>query len=359
MLSLFTKSLLRKSFFFNIRHITESTNKSIDLVAKIIKQQVPLQQGLDTIKKLVEEQPKNLTCLGRYIGLLYQYKKYMELPEFMDKIKNTDPSSPLPLIFKALVNLDLNFHEEAKKMYELSQENHKRALLPIEMLYKSILLRRMRKQAEALKLIEKYLETEEGKNDYEALVEKIQMQIETNRHQDAINLVNKYLEKEPKNIQLRFYKAIALRGLNDVPNAIIEFTILIGETNDPKRKALLYIERARCRPFNELEERVADIKEAEKLAPDIGADKEILISYYMANRLDVCEQMIEKLEKKYNFEKDYGLLLIKGAVERYQHQDYKKAYEIYKKIREICPDHAKEHFDKQINVLKTKLPKDA
>ncbi len=326
------------------------------VVREIIQRGAKANASLESLKKLANDSPKDVHLQGRYVGMLYRYKMYMDMPEFMDKIKAADPESLLPLYFKALVNLDMKLLKEAQT-YATQADASKKPLKPIEMLYKAMVLSRFGRKLDALKLLNAYLASEEGKGDLEALMEKLQIELERNNYQDVLVACNDHLAKDKKNIQMRFYRGIAMRGLNELQQAIVEFTTLLEETDDDKLKALIYVERSKCRNVKDLEQQVADLNMAQTLCPQLCADKLVLIAYYTANRLDVVEEMIGKLEKKYNFKNDYVMLLIKGAVTRYQKQDYAAALPIYRRVWELAPQQAKAHFEKQVSILEMKAGK--
>jgi len=331
-----------------------STKPWQPILKQILTQQIEAQKGLDQFKELIKSNPKDTSILGRYSGLLYHYKAFMDLPEIIEQIQNAEPESLLIPYFTALVNLDLGFPDETVKIFNKMQAV-KKELKPIEMLYKALLLRRLSRPLEALKLIDTFLNTEEGKDDLEALLEKIQLHLEARQSKEALDLANKLLKDDPKNAEFRFYKAIALRGINETNIAITELTILLSDITDPKRKGLIYLERARCRPPTDLNGKLGDLDEAKKLNPNHEVDREIIISYYMGNKMEESDKLIEKLEENHNINNDYQMLLIKGSALRYIKKDYKKALEIYKRVSELAPGPLKEHFNKQIKVLEEKV----
>eukprot|EP00826_Nyctotherus_ovalis_P006950 TRINITY_DN11699_c0_g1_i2.p1 TRINITY_DN11699_c0_g1~~TRINITY_DN11699_c0_g1_i2.p1 ORF type:complete len:351 (-),score=123.57 TRINITY_DN11699_c0_g1_i2:109-1161(-) len=323
------------------------------LVKQLLTQQIEPEKGLSQFVELVKNNPKDLSLLGRCLGMHYHYRSLLNFPDLFEQVRTLDPDSLLIPYFTILVSLEVGDPATATKLFSQVQAL-KKELRPIESLYKALLLRRMLRPLEALRLIDAFLQTEEGKGDLEALLEKLQLLIEANQSKEALELANKLLKDDPRNIEFRFYKAMALRGMSKGKAAVAELTVLLSDVEDPKRKSLIYLERARCREIDDLNEKLGDLEEAKKLHPSIEIDREVLISYYMGNKLENTIPLMEELEKKHKIDNDYAMLLIKGAGMRYAKKNYKEALDIYKRVRELAPAAVKEHFDKQVKILEDK-----
>ena len=173
------------------RYISTQAWKEI-LVKVLIKETDP-KIRINQLKELVEKNPTDLTLLGRCTGLLYQSQAYMDLPDCIKRIKSIDPESPIFLYFQTMVNLDMGFPQEALKSYNMSLDI-KRELKPVEIYCKALMLRKLQRPLESLKALDTFLETEEGKDDLEALLLKIQLELEVKQFKEAFDLTNQLLK---------------------------------------------------------------------------------------------------------------------------------------------------------------------
>lgn len=323
------------------------------LVKQLLTQQIEPEKGLDQFMELVKKNPKDLSLLGRCLGMHYHYRSLLNFPDLFEQLRALDPDSLLIPYFTILVNLEIGDPGSAARQFSQVQASRKE-LKPIEKLYKALLLRRMLRPLDALVLVDAFLQSDEGRGDLEALLEKLQLLIEASQSKEALELANKLLKDDPRNIEFRFYKAMALRGIGTGDTAVTELTVLLSDVEDPKRKSLIYLERARCRAVDDLNGKLGDLEEAKKLHPSIEIDREVLISYYMGNRLENTIPLMEELEKKQKIDNDYAMLLIKAAGIRYVKKNYKEALEIYTRLRDMAPVTVKEHFNKQVKILEDK-----
>eukprot|EP00826_Nyctotherus_ovalis_P006951 TRINITY_DN11699_c0_g2_i1.p1 TRINITY_DN11699_c0_g2~~TRINITY_DN11699_c0_g2_i1.p1 ORF type:complete len:120 (+),score=22.45 TRINITY_DN11699_c0_g2_i1:29-388(+) len=65
------------------------------LVKQLLTQQIEPEKGLSQFVELVKNNPKDLSLLGRCLGMHYHYRSLLNFPDLFEQVRTLDPDSLL------------------------------------------------------------------------------------------------------------------------------------------------------------------------------------------------------------------------------------------------------------------------
>jgi len=326
------------------------------ILNKLIDEDIERVGELYEFEEIARENPENLILWARYAGLLHHHKLFADMPPVLNILDRFQPYTALSFYFRALTNIEIDIHNDNKELFKkfyIDFFNKKKD--PIIKLYEAKFFRKLGDYTKAIALLDEYIDSitnpQERGNDLEVILDQAQIFLETGDFGKAFELLDENLVKDPNSYKLNLYKVFALRGLNNNKDALSILNKLLSITTSPRRKALLHIETARSRKETELEAKLNDLEESRKLNPGIEVEREVIISYYMANKLKEAESLLENYEKSCMIGNDYPMLLIKASIFRHLKKNPGVAVYLYGRLLSLAPDTQKDYFKKQIKKM--------
>jgi tetratricopeptide (TPR) repeat protein len=307
----------------------------------------------ETAKALKEiiETTNDITKLGQYCVFLYEHYQWIGIYQTYSKIKELSKESLIPAIFDSLYQF-----ENKSDKYSATQLLKKLdKTSPIEDRCLSILCEKMEKYTRALDYLYRYLDSKESSNDIMALLNRAKLEIECRKPAEALSATRSLLKLIPSNTEVRLANIDALKELNKKSQAIIELSILMGDTSDTTFKAKLYKQRAELRTNGEVNEKVGDLEMSDKLCPELAGRKEMFKFLYKEKKLKVLNEMFNERVTKQDMEKDFDIAIMKGDLCRVVDKNYKKALEIYKYVNSVAPPQYKARVSARIEIIEEQL----
>lgn len=313
------------------------------------KQKLPADEAAKLMKESLKRETPTLPRLAQYCSLLHSHNKWLDIYETYPAIQQVSANSAIPLIFTALYQL------ENKSDYSFANSTleklEKRNLDAAESRSFSLLLGRMGRYREALKYLESYLKSKEHPADLAAHQEKMNLELASNLPQKALQSANQLLMIDPSRNAVRLSKVIALTNLERMNEALIQLSILIGSTTNPIFKASLYQYRAKCRPYEDLNEKILDLEMSCQIYPK-GNQQTLLNLLYQTAMYDELEAMIEKIARTQSVEKDFNIAAMRANMYWIARNDDKKALQWYRYAYEAAPPSYKQQFKMRIEAIK-------
>jgi len=342
-------------FYSNFSSDSNIANKKWKETVKLLwKSQLPFEAANKKFQEILQENSSDLSYIGQYCIMMYERKQWIEVFKGYSMINKNFTNSWIPQIFDCIYQLENK--RDSDPANKLLKKIKGTSILPIENRCLSILLSKMNKHEDALNKLIAYFDCINENDDLLALYDRMTLELVCKKYNDVIKSAKKLLECNPKNIGARYSKINALKELGRYEDAIIELTLLIGDTTDPVYKARLYLERAQCRGPQELEDRISDLSMSNQLCPENGTDKDILMLLFEAKKYEQVEEMMEKMSHRKKIEEDFDIAIIKGDLYRFIKKDSQKALDWYKKVVSLCPSpHYKEHFKRQIEIIEDEI----
>ncbi len=319
-----------------------------DTIHQFWERKLPVDKALKSLQEMVTKQ-EDLTKLGQYCTILHEQKRWAGLEGACKRAQELDKNSLLPSIFGSLYKLATK--EDSKDALEVIKKIREHTPKPIESRCLAVLYSKLGRNDAALRHLNAYYKSGEGEKDVLALYDKMTLEMSCRRFDEGLKSCDEILAHDKKNSGTRFNKCLALKGLNQNNEAIVELTLLISETQDNAYKSTLYRHRAQCRGYGDTEQKAADLIMSHKLCPESGCEKDIVSAYYEGEKFEMAEKWLNSVDEK-KVEKDVDLCLMKGDLYRFHLKDYAKAAVYYTKALNVAGENMRPHLRIQIELLK-------
>jgi len=345
---------------FKLLSLLRPSNRSLsvernwnEIIKPYWKGEKPFNETAKLLKEIAQE-TVDITILGQYCVFLYGNYQWLDIYQAYLRIQKFYRKSFIPGIFDSLYQLENKSDDNAaiKLLDKVNNTN------PIEDRCLSILLDKMEMHTKALDHLYRYLDSKESSNDIIAQIDKINLELICKKPAKALSSSKSLLTLIPNNTKIRLAKIDALRGLNKRSQAIIELSVLIGETSDPTVKARLYKRRAIFRRSKEVNEKVCDWEMSDKLCRKLEGRKDMFKFLYKEQMLEILNDIFNKTVTKEDIENDFDIAIMKGDLCRAVEKNPKKASEIYNRVNSKAPAHYKARVSARMEIVKEQLKHD-
>ncbi len=227
-----------------------------------------------------DKNKKDMELLSRYALLLYRNKAWTELQSTYKAIDKLDRGRTLAKILEALHRFTTDSKSSLKTVI---RNTSGRFLTPLEHRCISLVYLKSSLPFHALKSMNKYFSGSVSTSpDPFATRERLQAELRCKEFASALHTCDDLLRIDPRSVEARYLRARALFGDGKSIDAIMELTKLLdvgkGELTGQQRAFIL--QRRSDYRGDDLSGRIADLKRAHDLCPNLGCDRELVTLYY-------------------------------------------------------------------------------